>query len=95
MNMVGTPCSAGAALVVDGLQHGERLEAFGREDHAGAVRDAGEVAEHHAEAMIERHGNAKPVARREPHGLADEIAVVEDVVMGERRAFGQRPSCRW
>ena len=28
MNMVGTPCSAGAALGRDGLQHRQRIEAF-------------------------------------------------------------------
>ena len=50
--------------------------------------DAGEIAEHHAEAVIERHRNADAVAIGQAHRLADEITVVEDVVMGERRAFG-------
>ena len=55
----------------------ERGAAFGRDgfaasppaskpsagiDHGRAVGDAGEVAHHHAEAMVERHGDADPVA---------------------------------
>jgi len=43
-------------------------------NHRCAVRDANEVAEYHAEAMIERHGNAKPIAICEAHPLADEVA---------------------
>ena len=38
--------------------------------------DAGEIAEHHAEAVIERHRNADAVAIGKPLRLANEIAVV-------------------
>ena len=51
--------------------------------------DAGEIAEHHAEAVIERHRNADAVAISQALRLADEIAVVEDIVMGQRRAFSR------
>ena len=37
--------------------------------------------------MIERHGNADAVLLRQPHRAADEIAVVEDVVMRQRHAL--------
>ena len=84
----------GAALLGDRLERGQRIEAFAGEDHAGAVGDRGEIAQHHAEAVIERHRDAQPVLRREPHRLADEEAVVEDVVMGERRAFGKAGGAR-
>jgi hypothetical protein len=85
----GDAVQACAALGLDGLQHGERVEPFGWADHASAMGDAGEVPQHHAEAMVERHGNAQPVSRRQPHRLADEKAVVEDVVVGQRRALGR------
>src|SRR5512145_2320754 len=51
---------------------------------ASTVRSAGEIAHHHAEAMIKRHRNQQPVAFAQAHGEADEIGVVEDVAVGER-----------
>ena len=79
---------AGAALRLDGAEHREGIEPLARDDHAGPVRHAGEVAEDHAEAVIERHRNAEPIILRQAHGLAHEEPVVEDIVMGERRALG-------
>ena len=58
-----------AALGLDRLQGGERIEAFARIDHRRAVRQAAEIAEHHAEAVIERHRDAEPVPLGEPHRL--------------------------
>src|SRR3546814_4524365 len=43
----------------------------------------------HAETVIQRHRDAQPVLRREVHLLGDEMPVVDDVVMGQRRALGQ------
>ena len=40
------------------LQRGERIEALARVDHGRTMRQAGKVADHHAEAMVERHGDA-------------------------------------
>ena len=79
----------GAALGRDGLERRQRIEALGREHHRCAMRDRGEIAQHHAEAVIERHRDADAVARRETHRRAGEVAVVEQVVVGERRAFGR------
>jgi hypothetical protein len=39
--------------------------------------EAGQVAHHHAEAVVERHRDAHPVVLGEPQRLADEEAVVE------------------
>ena len=39
--------------------------------------------------MIERHRNAEPIVRRKPHRFADEEAVVEDIVVRQRRALGE------
>ena len=79
----------GASLLLDGLQRRQRIEAFAGIDHRGAERDGGEIAHHHAEAVIERHRNADAVALGQPHRAADEIAVVEDVVMRQRDALGR------
>ena len=84
----GDAVERGAALGRHRLERGERLEAFRWEHHRRAVGDASEVPQHHAEAMIERHRNADAVALGEAHRLADEIAVIEDVVVGQRRALG-------
>ena len=62
-------------------QHRQRVEASAGIDHGRAVGEAGEVAHHHAEAVVERHRDAQAVARHEPDRLADEEAVVEDVVV--------------
>ena len=76
------------------LEHRLRLEALAGEDHGGAVGHAGQVAEHHAEAVVERHRDAEPVAAGEAHGFAHEEAVVEDVVVGERRPFRRAGGAR-
>ena len=88
---------SGAALRLNRLQRCERIEPFRWAHHAGAVGDASEIAQHHAEAVIVGHGDAQPVVRRQAHRLADEIAVVDDVVVGERRAFGAPvvPEVNW
>jgi hypothetical protein len=51
--------------------------------------EAGQIAQHHAEAVIQRHGNAQPVLGREAHAFANEKAVVEDVAVRQRRALGK------
>ena len=51
-----------AALGLDRLQRRQRIEAFAGIDHGRAVGDAAQVAHHHAEAVVERHRNAQPVA---------------------------------
>ena len=79
----------GAFLPLDGLQRRQRIEAFAGIDHGRAERDGGEIAHHHAEAVIERHGNADAVLFGQAHRAADEIAVVEDVVMRQRHALGR------
>jgi hypothetical protein len=77
-----------ASLGLDGFEHAERIEGFARDDHGCAVRDAGQVGQDHSEAVIEREGNAEPVVGTEAEGLSAEAAVVEDVMMRERGAFG-------
>ena len=62
--------------------------------HRGAVRHAGQIAQHHPEAVIERHRNAKPVAVSEAHPLTHPEAVVEEVVVSEHRAFGEAGGAR-
>ena len=83
-----------AALLGDGLQRGERVEALAGEHHRRAVRDARQIADHHAEAMIERHRDAHLVALGEAHRLAEEEAVVQDVVVRQRRALRRAGGAR-
>jgi hypothetical protein len=51
------------------------------------MRRAREVAEYHAEAVIERHGDADPVHLRVATTFANEIAVVQNVVVTQRGAL--------
>ena len=60
---------------------------FAGVDHGGAVGEAAEVAHDHAEAVVERHGDAEAVVLGEAHGGGGEVAVVEDVVVGEGGAL--------
>ena len=78
-----------AALLLHRLERRARLEGRAPGDHAGAVGDAAEVAHDHAEAVVERHGDADAVVLRVAAQLADEEPVVEDVVVAERRALGE------
>src|SRR3984893_19111697 len=71
----------------DRLEGSEWMKALARVDHGCAVRQAAEVAEHHAEAVIERHRDAEPVLLGEPHCLPDKETVVQDVVVAEGGAF--------
>ena len=51
------------------------------------MRQAAEIADHHAKAVVKRHRDAHAVTLGELHRLAEEEAVVEDVVVGQRRAL--------
>ena len=64
MNIVGTPCNAVQRSCATALQSVQRTEMRRGQNHRRAVRHAGEVSQHHAEAVIERHGDAQPVAMR-------------------------------
>src|SRR4051794_20253496 len=77
----------GAAFLRDSLQCGAGIKPLARKDHGGALGDAAQRAHHHAETMIQRHGNAQPVLIAEMNRCRDEIAVVDDVVVGERGAL--------
>ena len=79
----------GAFFLRDGLQRRQRIKALAGIDHGGAERDGREIAHHHAKAVIERHRNADAVVLGQAHRAADEIAVVEDVVVGQRHALGR------
>ncbi len=72
---------------MDGLEYGFRVKAFARVDHGGAMGDAAQVAHHHAEAMVERHRNHQPVVLGQALAFTNKIAVVQNVVVGERGAF--------
>ena len=77
----------GAAFLGHRLKNGERIEGLGRIDERRAVRQRAEIGHHHAEAMVERHWHANLVLLGQPDRLADEEAIVENVAVGERRAF--------
>jgi hypothetical protein len=51
------------------------------------VRRAGEIPQHHPEAVVERDRDADAIGLRVAAAFADEEPVVEDVVVRERRAF--------
>ena len=88
--MVGTPYSEVHRSCGHRLQGRRRVEARRRDDHRGAVGGAGQVAHHHAEAVVERHRDAHPVPLPcSRTSCADEVAVVEDVVVRQRRALGE------
>ena len=79
----------GASFLLDGLQRRQRIKTLAGIDHGRAERHRGEIAHHHAEAMIQRHRNADAVLFGQAHGAADEIAVVENIVMRQRDALGR------
>ena len=76
-----------APLGLHGLEHVGRVERVGRDDHRRPVRRAAEVAHDHAEAVVEGHRDAQPVAGPEALQPGHEVPVVEDVPVGERGAL--------
>ena len=78
----------GAALLLDRVEHGQRVERVVRDHHRRALRGATEVAHDHAEAVVERHGDAEAIGAREALQRGDEATVVEDVAVRERRPLG-------
>jgi len=58
------------------------------------VRNHGQIAQHHAEAVVERHRDADAIGRRVAAALADEESVIEDVVVRERRTLGEAGGAR-
>src|SRR6516162_1337632 len=83
MNIVGTPCTA-VQRSASSASSVQRIEALARIDHRRAVRQATEIADHHPEAVIERHRDAHPVVLGQLHRFADEKAVIENVVVAKR-----------
>ena len=77
----------GAPLLRDRGEGQRRVETGCRDDHAGAVGGGREVAHDHAEAVVEGHRDADPVLLGVAAALTDEVAVVEDVAVRERRAL--------
>ena len=85
----GHAVQAGAFFVLHGLQHGQRIEAITRINNGRAVREAGQVAQHHAKTVVQRNRNTQAVRGRELHGFANEEAVVQDVAVRQRGALGE------
>ncbi|MNT34766.1 hypothetical protein D3C72_1707640 [compost metagenome] len=83
----GYAVQARAALGLHRLQHGDRIETIVWIDDGRAMCHACHIAQHHAKTVVQRHGNAEPVLLGQLHRFANEIAVVDDVAMGERCAL--------
>ena len=64
------------------------------DDHPRSVAGRGEVAHDHAEAVVERHGDADPVVLGVGAQLADEEPVVQDVVVRQGRALRETRGAR-
>ena len=78
---------ARAAFLRHGLQGHQRIKPLTRIDHGGAMRGASKIAQHHAEAMIKRHRNAKLILRRQLHRFTNEITIIQDIVVCQCRTF--------
>ena len=84
----------GAVLLLHRVERERRLEGGTRNDDRRTVGDDREIAQHHAEAVVERNRDADPVALRIAAAFPDEVPVVEDVVMREGRALGETGRAR-
>jgi hypothetical protein len=75
------------SLVGHGLERQERSEGLSRRDNRRAACGTGEVAHHHAEAVIERHRHADPVQFGVAERFPQKVRVVENVVVRQCCAF--------
>ena len=82
------PIKRCAPLLVDGREHFASVERLRGDDHAGAVGRAREIADHHPEAVVERHGHAYAVVLGVAERSPGQVRVVEDVAVRQRRALG-------
>ena len=71
------------ALLRHSRQRRRRVKGLARKYRGRTVGDARQVTHHHAEAVVQGHRNAQSVVLRQAHAIADELAVVEDIEMGE------------
>ncbi len=49
--------------------------------------DTGKISHHHAEAVVERNRDQQTIAMAEPHAQTNEVSVVENVAVRQRRTF--------
>ena len=78
-----------AALLGDGVEGGVGGERLSRVDHRRPRGHAAQVADAHAEAVVQRHRDAHPIGLRVAEPVGDGRPVVEDAVVGEGGALGQ------
>ena len=76
-------------LFFDRVERRAGLKILGRDDHRRAVDGAGQRAQHAAEAVIERHGNAEAVVLGELLAAADVIGVEQQIAVAEHGGFGE------
>ena len=78
-----------AAFRFNGRERASRIEPLAGHDDARPVAGTGQIADDHAEAVVERHRHAHPIDFGVAEHLAAEEAVVQDVVVRQRRALGR------
>lgn len=83
------PVHRRAPLVRDGPQHRLRVEDLPWVHDLGPVRDHRHQAEHEPEAVKQRWRAAQHVVGRQPHAVADEAGVVDDVVVRQHGRLGR------
>ena len=88
------PVERRTPFFLDSGQSVTGVERFSRDHDARPVARAGEVADDHPEAVIERDRNADTIPLRVAKNLAAEEAVVQQVVMRESRSLGSAGRAR-
>ena len=84
----GHPVQRGAALLGYCRQGGFRFEGLGGKNRSTAVSDTGQVGHDHTEAVVQRHRYAQPVSLGQAHTVAHQLAIVENIAMGEGGPLG-------
>ena len=85
----GDPVECGAPGLGDRAQGVRRVEALAGKHHRRPLGHAAQRAHHHPEAVVERYRDAQPIVLGEAHAVGDDPGVVDDVVVGQRRALGR------
>ena len=81
------PIERRAPLLLDGPHHSEWVKCLARDHHARTVRRAGKVPQHHPKAVVERNGDADPIALGQIQTFSREETVVQDVVVRQGGAL--------
>ena len=77
-----------ASLFLNGCQRIQGIKGLSGKNHGGTMGHTGQHRQHHAKAVVERHRYTQSVLWRQVHRGTRQVAVIEDVAVGQGCPLG-------